>query len=278
MDKFKEMLFIHKLAFLVLIIMILVAIFAPELAPYDSNKVQMDDRLMGISREHILGTDTLGRDILSRILYGARVSISLAFLATLLTMLFGSFVGIIAGYCGGIVDTIIQSIVNIFQGLPSLSFMIALAGVLGPGIKSLLIAIVFTSWAGFSRIVRGEVLKVKEEKYVEGARALGASHIYIILHYIIPNIFAPFIVLFAIRVGKSVLSMASLSFLGLGIQPPQADWGVMINDAKTHFRSYPNLLLAPGFSILLLCCSINLIGDALRDMFDEKSNTLSQYL
>ncbi|NME63182.1 ABC transporter permease [Clostridium cadaveris] len=238
----------------------------------------MSKRLMGISKEHLLGTDALGRDVLSRIIYGARVSIFLSFIATIFTMFLGTIIGLISGYCGGIIDNIIQMIVTIFQGLPGLSFMIALAGVLGPGVKSLLISITVTSWSGFSRIVRGEVLKVKEEKYIEGARALGATNLHIIFHYILPNIFAPFIVLFTTRIGKVVLSMASLSFLGLGIQPPQADWGVMINDAKTYFRSYPHLLLAPGISILLLCSSINLIGDALRDLFDEKRDFFSQYL
>ncbi|MBZ9634856.1 ABC transporter permease [Clostridium sp. FP1] len=278
MDKFKNMSLIYKLSFMVLIIIVFIGVFADFLSPYDPNKVEMANRLMGISKEHLLGTDALGRDVLSRIIHGARVSIFLSLIATVCTMILGTFIGLISGYCGGIIDSIIQVVVTIFQGLPGLSFMIAIAGVLGPGIKSLLIAIVVTSWAGFSRIVRGEVLKVKQEKYIEGARALGASHIHIIIHYVLPNIFATFIVLFTIRIGKVVLSMASLSFLGLGMQPPQADWGVMVNDAKTYFRCYPHLLLAPGCSILLLCSSINLIGDALRDVFDEKRDFFSQYL
>ncbi|MEG3042007.1 MAG: ABC transporter permease, partial [Clostridium sp.] len=244
MDKFNRISWIYKLSFIILIIMVFTGVFAEFLSPYDPNKVDMTKRLMGISKAHLLGTDALGRDVLSRIIHGARVSIFLSFIATVCTMIMGTVIGLISGYCGGVVDNIIQVVVTIFQGLPGLSFMIAIAGVLGPGIRSLLIAIVVTSWAGFSRIVRGEVLKVKEEKYIEGARALGASHIHIIIHYILPNIFAPFIVLFTIRIGKVVLSMASLSFLGLGMQPPQADWGVMINDAKTYFRSYPHLLLA----------------------------------
>jgi peptide/nickel transport system permease protein len=278
MDKFKKMPWIYKLSFIVFIIMVFIGVFADFLSPYDPNKVEMANRLMGISKAHLLGTDALGRDILSRIIQGTRVSIFLSFIATVCTMIMGTVIGLISGYCGGIIDSTIQVVVTIFQGLPGLSFMIAIAGVLGPGIKSLLIAIVVTSWAGFSRIVRGEVLKVKKEKYIEGARALGATHIHIIIYYILPNIFAPFIVLFTIRIGKVVISMASLSFLGLGIQPPQADWGVMINDAKIYFRSYPHLLLAPGCSILLLCSSINLIGDALRDIFDEKRDFFSQYL
>lgn len=278
MDKFKKLNIIYKISFVILIFMVFVGVFAEILAPYDPNKVEMTKRLMGISGEHILGTDALGRDVLSRIIYGARTSIFISFIATVCTMFLGTIIGLISGYCGGVIDNIIQVIVTIFQGLPGLSFMIAIAGVLGPGLKSLLIAIVVTSWAGFSRIVRGEVLKVKEENYIEGARALGANHLYIIIHYILPNIFAPFIVLFTIRIGRVILSMASLSFLGLGMQPPTADWGVMINDAQTYFRTYPHLLLAPGGCILLLCISINLIGDALRDIFDEKRDFFSQYL
>ncbi|WP_328286199.1 ABC transporter permease [Clostridium culturomicium] len=278
MKNFKSMPLIYKISFIILGLLVFIGVFADFLAPYDPNKVNMSKRLIGISKDHLLGTDALGRDVLSRVIHGARVSIFLSFIATVFTMLLGTLIGLVSGYCGGIIDNTIQIIVTIFQGLPGLSFMIALAGVLGPGVKSLLIAITVTSWAGFSRIVRGEVLKVKEEKYIEGARALGATNLHIIIHYILPNIFAPFIVLFTIRIGKVVLSMASLSFLGLGMQPPQADWGVMINDAKTYFRSYPHLLLAPGISILLLCSSINLIGDALRDIFDEKRDFFSQYL
>lgn len=278
MKKFKSMPLIYKVSFIILGLLVFIGVFADFLAPYDPNKVNMSKRLIGISKDHLLGTDALGRDVLSRVIHGARVSIFLSFIATVFTMLLGTLIGLVSGYCGGIIDNTIQIIVTIFQGLPGLSFMIALAGVLGPGVKSLLIAITVTSWAGFSRIVRGEVLQVKEEKYIEGARALGATNLHIIIHYILPNIFAPFIVLFTIRIGKVVLSMASLSFLGLGMQPPQADWGVMINDAKTYFRSYPHLLLAPGISILLLCSSINLIGDALRDIFDEKRDFFSQYL
>jgi len=277
-NKIKSIPLIYKIAFIALIAMILIGIFAPVLAPYDPNAVDMTKRLQSISKEHFLGTDALGRDVFSRILYGARISIFLATLATICTMFLGTTIGVIAGYFGGILDSIIQVLVSIFQGLPGLSFMIAIAGVLGPGIKSLIIAIVVTSWAGFSRVVRGEVLKIKEENYIEGARALGASNFYIIIHHILPNIFAPFIVLFTVRIGKVVLSMTSLSFLGLGIQPPQADWGVMVNDAKTYFRSYPHLLLAPGSCIMLLCCSINLIGDGLRDLFDEKKDFFNQYL
>ncbi|MEG1537375.1 MAG: ABC transporter permease [Clostridiales bacterium] len=269
---------IYKIAAMVLVFIILVAIFAPLLAPYDPNSVNTGNRLEGLSKEHVFGTDALGRDVLSRIIYGARVSVSFALVATVCTMIVGVLLGTLGGYFGGRLDRGIQVLVNIFQGLPGMSMMIAIAGTMGPSTGSLLLAITLTSWAGFSRIVRGEILKVREESYIEGTRSMGASHFYIIVHDVLPNIFGPFIVLFTVRIGTVVLSVASLSFLGLGIQPPQADWGVMVNDAKTYFRSYPNLLLAPGLCILSLCASINLVGDAMRDYFSIKDSFNKQYL
>lgn len=269
---------VNLLAIFVLLIISFVSLFAPFLAPYEPNEINMTQRLLEPSGEHLLGTDALGRDVFSRILYGGRTSILLAILASLGTMLIGLLAGIIAGYYGGRLDQAIQVIVNIFQGLPGLSFMLAIAGVLGPGIKSILISVIIVSWADFSRIVRGEVLKIREEPYIEGIRALGAGHLYIIVAHIIPNIIGPFIVLFTVKIGKVVLNIASLSFLGLGLQPPDPDWGVMVNDAKTYFRSHPNLIIAPGLCIMLLCISINLLGDALRDFFDTKQNVFKQYL
>lgn len=278
MDKIKQIPVIYIFAALILTLIISGAIFAPIIAPYDPNHVSPDETLQFCSGTHLLGTDSLGRDVFSRILYGARVSISFAVVAALCTTLLGVTLGVISGYFGGTVDHIIQLLVNIFQGLPGMSMMIAIAGVMGPSTGSLLLAVMLTSWAGFSRIVRGEVLKIREENYIEGVRSLGASDLYIIGYYILPNIFNSLIILFTLRIGTVVLSIASLSFLGLGMQPPQADWGVMINDAKIYFRSYPHLLLAPGLCILALCASINLIGDALRDLFSSQKDIKTQYL
>jgi peptide/nickel transport system permease protein len=262
----------------VLICIIGISIFAPLLVPYDPLTIDMANRLALPSGEHWLGTDTLGRDIYSRILYGGRASIVIALAATLVTMGIGLVVGTIAGYFGGWIDDVLSSIINMLQGLPGLSFMLAIAGALGPGMKSLLIAIIITSWADFSRIVRGEVLKIREEPYVEGIRALGAGHGYTMLFYIIPNMVGPLIVLFTVRIGRVILTIASLSFLGLGLQPPTPDWGVMINDARPYFRSYPHLIMAPGLCILAISISINILGDGLRDFFDKKKERIHQYL
>lgn len=278
MTAIRQLPFLYTIAAFVLVLLVSCAVFAPVIAPYDPNQVLPEETLQPCSAAHLLGTDALGRDVFSRILYGARVSISFAVAAALCTMLLGVTLGMISGYFGRNVDTLIQLLVSIFQGLPGMSLMIAIAGILGPSTSSLLLAVTLTSWPGFSRIVRGEVLKIREENYIEGARSMGGSDWYIILHHILPNLFSSLIVLFTLRIGTVVLSVASLSFLGLGMQPPQADWGVMINDAKVYFRSYPNLLWAPALCILALCASINLIGDALRDLFSIRKDLDKQLL
>lgn len=254
----------------ILVFILLCTLLAPWLAPYDPLQVQMSDRLAPVSYSHILGTDTLGRDVFSRLLYGGRISIVLAAAVTATTMLIGIVIGTVAGYFGGRIDDWIQNFISMFQGLPSLSLMLAIAGTLGPGTKSLFIALIFTSWADFSRVVRGEAMKIREESYIEGIRAVGASHSYIISKYILPNMIGPLIVLFTIRLGRVMLSIASLSFLGLGLQPPAPDWGVMVSDARSYFRSHLHLIIAPGLCIVAVSLSMNLLGDALRDALDSK--------
>jgi peptide/nickel transport system permease protein len=260
------------IAYGILIAIVLCSLSAPWLAPYDPNQIDMAERLAPLTADHLLGTDTLGRDVFSRIVYGGRISIVLALAVTTVAMLIGLLIGTIAGYWGGWLDDAIQSVISIFQGLPGLSFMLAVAGTLGPGMESLFIALIITSWADFSRVVRGEVMKIREEAYVEGIRALGAGHAHIVIRHIVPNMLGPLIVLFTIRIGRVILSIASLSFLGLGLQPPTSDWGVMVNDARPYFRSYPQLILAPGLCIAAVSLSINWIGDSLRDRFDRKSS------
>lgn len=261
----------------ILALIVLMTIFAPDLAPYDPTAVQMDQRLLAPCAAHPLGTDALGRDVLSRVIYGGRASLLLAVIATCCSMGAGLFIGVLAGYCEGIVDTIISGISNIFQGLPSTILMIALVGVLGSSNSSIVLALVVTSWVGFSRLVRGEVLKVKQELYIEGMRCIGASHWHIIWRHILPNIRTNLIVLFTTRVGRVVLSVAGLSYLGLGIQPPTPDWGEMISgSARRYFRSAPHLLWAPGICIILLTLSIHLLGDFLRDWFDVKQDLVKE--
>ena len=261
----------------ILLAIILMTVFAPWLAPYDPLEVRMEDQLLHPCLAHPLGTDALGRDVLSRVIYGGRASLLLAVLATAASMLVGLAIGIAAGYCGGAVDAVITCISNVFQGLPGTILMIALVGVMERGAQSIILALVITSWVGFSRLVRGEVMRVKGELYIEGMRCLGAGHLRIILRHVLPNIRTNIIILFTTRVGRVVLSVAGLSYLGLGIQPPTPDWGEMVSgSARRYFRTAPHLLWAPGICIILLTLSINLLGDLLRDRMDVKQDSVKE--
>ena len=259
------------LAFFLFFLIVGVSVFAPLLAPWDPEKLDLLNRVAPPSAEHWLGTDAMGRDLLSRVMYGGRQSILLAFLATAASMGVGLILGTLAGYYGGAVDLCLTAVSSIFQGLPGTTMLIALAGVLGPGIHSLLIALTLTSWVGFSRIVRGEVLRVREEYYIESARAMGFSDRRILARHLLPGIFESTMVWFTNRIGSSLLSVASLSYLGLGLQPPAPDWGIMIKEARTYFLSAPRLAVAPGVCIVLFVLSIHTIGDWLRDRADVRS-------
>lgn len=265
----KDLLF--WMAIVILAAVVLLNIFADFIAPYDPNLINMEIKLQPPSAEHWLGTDALGRDMLSRILYGGRVSIVLALFATALSMGFGLFIGVLAGYFGGKIDWLISIGINIFQGLPSTCFILAIVGVMGPGAKSLVIALVITSWAGFARVVRTETLKVRKESFIEGLRCFGASDMRLIFFHIIPNILPNVSVLFATRLGRCILTISALSYLGLGIRPPTPDWSVMISDARLNYRSAPYLIIIPGIFIFLVLFSINILGDHLRDKTDVRS-------
>ncbi|MCQ4865682.1 ABC transporter permease [Pseudoflavonifractor phocaeensis] len=261
----------------ILLLIVLMTVLAPWLAPYSPTRIDMGNRLADPCWAHPLGTDALGRDVLSRIIYGGRASLLLAVAATCCSMGVGLVAGVAAGYCEGAVDAVITGVSNIFQGLPGMVMMIALVGILGSNTRSIVLALVITSWVGFSRLVRGEVLKVKNEMYIEGMRCLGAGHLRIILRHVLPNIRTNIIILFTTRVGRVVLSVAGLSYLGLGIQPPTPDWGEMISgSARRYFRSAPHLLWAPGLCIILLTMSINILGDLLRDRLDVKQDSVKE--
>ena len=264
--KLKELRFIYKLAIIVVLAIILCAVFAPWIAPYDPYQVSVDEILQHSSAKHWLGTDALGRDLLSRVIYGARTSVAFAVAVALCTMLVGVTLGIAGGYFGGITDRVIQCMVSMVQGLPGMSMMIAIAAVLPENDLRLVIAVTLTSWAGFSRIVRSEVIRIKGETYIEGIRSLGAGNWYILKEYVFPNVLPVIAVLLTLRIGTSLLSASALSYLGLGVSPPAADWGVMISDARTYFRSYPIMIIAPGLGITLFSLGINLTGDALCEL------------
>lgn len=255
----------YRAAIAVTLLITLSAVFAPWIAPYDPTAVSVHEILQKSSTAHWLGTDALGRDILSRMIWGARTSVAFAAAAACCTMLVGLVLGMLGGYFGGALDRAIQALVCLFQGLPGMSLMIAIAAVLPENDARLIIAVTVTSWTGFSRIVRSEVIHIRGESYIEGARSLGAGHFYILRKYILPNVLPVVIVLLTLRIGSSLLSASALSYLGLGVAPPTADWGVMVSDARTYFRSYPLMILAPGLAITLFTMGINLTGDFLRD-------------
>ena len=264
------------IAVVVLISILLMSVFAPWIAPYDPLQVDIQNSLQPPSPEHWLGTDEIGRDLLSRVIYGGRQSILLAVIATAMSMFVGLIIGVAAGYFGGAVDIIITSFSSIFQGLPGMSMMIVVASMI-QGVPGMIVAIVITSWVGFSRIVRGEVMKLKQEQFIEGLRSLGAGRMRIIFRHIAPNLVSKIIVIFTTRIARVILSVASLSFLGLGLQPPTPDWGVMINEARVHFRSSPLLILAPGTMIMAISLCVNVIGDALRDKMDVHRQSVRDY-
>ena len=257
-------------AALVLAAIILSGIFAPQLAPMNPFEPNMAVRLQPPSAAHLLGTDALGRDLLSRTIYGGRSALLLSLISTVLALGIGTLVGLLAGYFGGRTDDVLLTVSNIFQGIPGISFMVAVAGFVGPGITGLLLALVVGSWAGFARIVRAEVMQLAAEPYVEQLRVLGAGDARILLRHILPALGGTLLVLGSVRLGRGVLAVAGLSFLGLGVQPPTPDWSTMISDAMLYYRQAPHLIIVPGAAIVLLVGALNMVGQLLRSRFDVR--------
>lgn len=254
----------------VLILFILMAIFANVIAPYDSAKQDLLYAKQGPSMTHWLGTDEFGRDILSRIIYGARQSLFIGFAAVFIAMITGSLLGLIAGYYGKAIDSVIMRIMDILMAIPSMLLAIAIVAALGAGIGNLLLAIAIASIPSYARVMRASVMSVKEQDYIMAARSVGVGTVRILFEDILPNCLSPIIVQSTIGVAFAILTTASLSYLGLGVQPPTAEWGQMISTAKDFMRDYPYMILAPGISIMLTILSLNLVGDGLRDALDPK--------
>ena len=257
-------------ALIVLACIVLSGIFAPQLAPMNPFEPNMAIRLQGPTAAHLLGTDALGRDLLSRMLYGGRSALLLSLVSTVLALGIGTVVGVLAGYFGGRVDDVLTTVSNVFQGIPGISFMVAVAGFVGPGVTGLLLALVVGSWAGFSRIVRAEVMQRTAEPYIEHLRVLGCGNGRVILRHILPALGGTLLVLGTLRLGRGVLAIAGLSFLGLGVQPPTPDWSTMISDAMLYYRQAPHLIIVPGAAIVLLVSSLNMVGQLLRHRFDVR--------
>ncbi len=249
---------------------VLAAVAAPILTPHDPTAINPAVVLQGPSRIHPLGTDNLGRDVLSRLLHGARPSLGTAATASLLILTIGVTGGTISGYVGGRVDEVIMRIVDILLAFPSLILALAIAGMLGPGLVHVMIGMAAVWWVGYARIVRGLVLSVRERQFVEAAQAVGASHARIIWRHALPNVMAPVIVLVTLDMGGLILAISGLNFLGLGVQPPWPEWGAMLNEGRPFLFSTPRLMLYPGLAISLVVIGFNMLGDALRDVLDPR--------
>ena len=248
------------------------AVCAPWLAPQDPARIDLTGRLLAPSAAHWFGTDELGRDILSRTLYGARISLIVAVSVVSLSLSIGLIAGSLAGFYGGWTDTVINIyLFNAFLALPGILLAIAFVAFLGAGLFNLILALSISGWVGYARLVRAQVMAVKQREFVEAARALGASDLRVLGRHILPNIVQPLIVLAAIGMAGAVLAEATLSFLGLGVPPPTASWGVMLNDSRSHLFDSPHMVVFPAIAVMLAVLSFNFIGDALRDFLDPRT-------
>ena len=256
------------LGFAVLLVLVLAAVFAEQIAPYDPYKTNYTNVKQPPSAEHFIGTDELGRDGFSRLIYGARISLMVGFIVSSISVTIGVALGAIAGYFGGVADMIIMRVVDLMMAFPFLVLAIALVAVFGPSLLNMMLALIVVYWIWFARVVRGMVLTLRETEFIVGAKAAGASDISIIFRHILPNVFPVVVVQGSFSVAEAILIAATLSYLGLGAQPPRAEWGSMLSNAKELMRILPVMSIAPGVAIMVTVLAINFIGDALRDALD----------
>ena len=254
----------------VLILLFLMALLAPLLAPYGYDEVDYSNSFNHGSREHPLGTDKLGRDVLSRILYGSRQSLQIGIYSTGFAAVFGIFIGAIAGYFGGWTDNLLMRFLDIYQGIPMFLLTVTMAAVLGPSLRNAIIAIAVSSISGYARLMRASILTVREMEYIEAAKSIDVSTPRIIRKHIIPNAISPLIVSITMSLGGSVLAGAGLSFIGLGVQPPIPEWGAMISEARSFLRAHGYLAMYPGMFVMITVLAFNLLGDGLRDALDPR--------
>ena len=261
---------LNALAIAIIAIFAIGAIFAPLLAPYDPLAQELSARLEPPSAAHWLGTDQLGRDLFSRLLYGARISLVIGVVVVALAGAVGTFVGMLAGYAGGLVDEALMRLTEVFLAFPALILAMAIAGALGPSLTNAIIAIAAVTWAVYARLARGQVLSLRRREYVEAARAIGAGRARIIGRHLLPNAVAPLLIQASFDMGSAIISAAGLSFIGFGAQPPTPEWGVMISEGRNFISTQPWLSLFPGLAILFAVGAFNLLGDGLRDILDPR--------
>ena len=255
---------------IVLILIFIISALAPVLAPYNYDQEDFNSSFARPSKEHLLGTDRLGRDVLSRLLYGSQQSLKIGIYSTGFAAVAGILLGALAGYYGGRIDNLIMRFLDVYQGIPMFLLCVTLAAVLGPSLRNAIIAIGISSVPGYARMMRASILTVGEMEYIEAARAINATDKRIILKHIIPNAISPLIVMITMSMGSSVLAGAGMSFIGLGVQAPIPEWGAMISDARSFLRGHGELALYPGICVIITVLAFNLLGDGLRDALDPR--------
>jgi peptide/nickel transport system permease protein len=263
----------HRLALIgagIILVLIFIAILAPFIAPHDPIEQNLEHRLLPPNAEYPLGTDNLGRCILSRLIHGTSVSLQIGVIVVGIAATTGVTLGLIAGYRGGLVDELIMRIVDVLLAFPGIILALAIAGILGPSLYNVMLALAVVGWTSYARVVRGSVLSVKEKEFVEAARALGAGEARIMFRHILPNVTAPVIVMATLGMAHVILAAAALSFLGLGAQPPTPEWGSMLNDGRAFMRTAPHLTIFPGLAIMVTVLAFNFLGDGLRDVLDPR--------
>ncbi len=265
---FKNKVAVVSLSFILTIVS--VAIFANFIAPFSYEAQNVSNRLAPPNWQNWMGTDILGRDLLSRILYGARMSLSVGIITAFCSLIIGMIYGSISGYVGGRLDNIMMRMVDILYTFPSLLLIILITLLFGKGLIGIFVALTIVGWVSVSRMVRGQILQVKEMAFVEAARSIGTGHATIVLRHILPNIIGPIIVTLTFEIPAAILSESFLSFIGLGLKPPFSSWGTLANDGFQAFKSFPNLIIFPGLAIFFTVLSFNLLGDGLRDALDPK--------
>lgn len=265
----------NKLAMIGLIILsilILTAIFADVIADYDTEviKINASNRLKGVSKDHWFGTDEYGRDIFARIVHGTRTSLFVGAISVGIALSIGGILGSIAGYYGGRLDNVIMRVLDVLLAIPSILLAITIVSAIGPGLVNLMIAVGISNIPGFARVVRASVLSVKDQEYIEAAKAIGAKDYEIIFQHVLPNCLAPIIVLATLKVAGAIMATAGLSFIGLGIEPPRPEWGSMLSGGRSYIRDQVHVVLFPGLAIMVTILSLNLLGDGLRDALDPR--------
>jgi len=248
------------------------AVLAPAISPADPYAINMDEKLEESTWQHPMGTDQLGRDLLTRVLYAARTSFGATFAVMVVCLVLGTLVGCVAGFFGGWVDQVLMRFVDILMAFPSFLLPIAMAGLLGGSMTNLILALSLTSWTGYARMVRGSVLSIKQQLYVEVAVVMGSRRLTTIKNHVIPNAIHPLMVYAAMHSGHTLLAISGLSFMGLGAQPPTPEWGAMLNEAMTFMGHQPNLFVFPGAAIMVTVLSFNLLGEGLQDLMDPKQH------